>query len=99
YGWAEHQILIESDSQTLVQMVLGQAEVPWRLQIVMEKIRCLFGILQVQKLMELLIFWHPLLFKLGDILTFKSVMFFHLLGGCFAKGSEFAAYNKIEEGC
>ena len=26
----EYQIVIESDSQVLVQMVLGRAEVPWR---------------------------------------------------------------------
>ncbi|CAK9185380.1 unnamed protein product [Ilex paraguariensis] len=30
-------------------MVLGQAEVPWRLQTVLEKIKCLFGTLQTKR--------------------------------------------------
>ncbi|CAK9168972.1 unnamed protein product [Ilex paraguariensis] len=47
YGLVDYQTIIESDSQVLVQMVLGKAEVPCRLKAIME-IGLLFGTLNVQ---------------------------------------------------
>ena len=48
HGLEEHQILIESDSQVLVQMVLRKVMVPWRLQIFLEQIWQLLDSLQYQ---------------------------------------------------
>ncbi|CAK9182177.1 unnamed protein product [Ilex paraguariensis] len=41
-------ILVESDSQTLVQMVKGIAAVPWKLQYLLKRINLLFGMMNLQ---------------------------------------------------
>ncbi|CAK9142201.1 unnamed protein product [Ilex paraguariensis] len=42
------QIIVESDSLTLVQMVNGLAAVPWKLQYLLERIKFLIGMLNLQ---------------------------------------------------
>ncbi|CAK9161173.1 unnamed protein product [Ilex paraguariensis] len=41
-------ILVESDSQTLVQMVKGLAAIPWKLQDLLKRIKQLFGMMNLQ---------------------------------------------------
>ncbi|CAK9187489.1 unnamed protein product, partial [Ilex paraguariensis] len=38
YGMEDFHFLLESVSKVLVQMILGQAEVPWRVKSILEKI-------------------------------------------------------------
>ncbi|CAK9141098.1 unnamed protein product, partial [Ilex paraguariensis] len=41
-------ILVESDSQILVQMVKGLAAIPWKLQDLLKRIKLLFGMMNLQ---------------------------------------------------
>ncbi|CAK9165118.1 unnamed protein product [Ilex paraguariensis] len=48
HGLSDSLILVESDSQTLVQMVKGIAAVPWKLQYLLKRINLLFGMMNLQ---------------------------------------------------
>ncbi|CAK9161171.1 unnamed protein product [Ilex paraguariensis] len=48
HGLSDSLILVESDSQTLVQMVKGLAAIPWKLQDLLKRIKLLFGMMNLQ---------------------------------------------------
>ncbi|CAK9188162.1 unnamed protein product [Ilex paraguariensis] len=48
YSLSTSQIMVETDSYTLVQMVRGLAAVPWKMQYLLERIKLLFKFLNLQ---------------------------------------------------